>query len=64
MEGIGDKGERMDGITSDEFQQEKSRINHQQDNNAIGLGKRHDERTARSVARETATRNKEQLTAR
>jgi hypothetical protein len=38
---IRDKGEGVDGVTSDQFQQEESRINDQQDHNPVGFGEAH-----------------------
>lgn len=41
VEGIGDEGERVHGISGDEFEDEEARINHQQDDDPAGFGEGH-----------------------
>lgn len=41
MEGVGDEGERVDGVSADEFEEEEARINHQEDDDPAGLGESH-----------------------
>lgn len=42
MEGIGDEGERVDGISDGEFEEEEERVNDQEDDDLGRFGEGHD----------------------